>query len=82
MKDKNIIFSIVDHGYGIPPEAHQKLFTKFYRVNNPKAVQEIGTGLGLAYVKEIATYHNGSIFHGIGSDHRVQIHDYNSRNNF
>ncbi|MGD0037957.1 MAG: HAMP domain-containing sensor histidine kinase [Bacteroidota bacterium] len=61
MKDKNIIFSIVDHGYGIPPEAHQKLFTKFYRVHNPKATEEVGTGLGLAYVKEIATYHNGSI---------------------
>jgi signal transduction histidine kinase len=61
MKDKNIIFSIVDHGYGIPPEAHQKLFTKFFRINHPKASSEIGTGLGLAYVKEIASYHNGTI---------------------
>ena len=61
MKDKNIIFSIVDHGYGIPPEAHQKLFTKFFRINNPNVPSEIGTGLGLAYVKEIVSYHNGTI---------------------
>ena len=47
LQDHNIAFSITDHGYGIPPEAQQKLFTKFFRVNNPKAFKEIGTGLGL-----------------------------------
>jgi signal transduction histidine kinase len=61
LQDHNIVFSIIDHGYGIPPEAQQKLFTKFFRVNNPKASKEIGTGLGLAYVKEIAIFHDGSI---------------------
>jgi signal transduction histidine kinase len=61
IEDQDVAFSIIDHGYGIPPEAQQKLFTKFFRVHNPKASEEIGTGLGLAYVKEIAVYHNGSI---------------------
>jgi len=61
LADQNIIFSITDHGYGIPPGAQEKIFTKFYRVNNPKASKEIGTGLGLAYVKEIAAFHHGSI---------------------
>ena len=61
VQDPNIVFSITDHGYGIPQEAQQKLFTKFFRVNNPKASKEIGTGLGLAYVKEIAMFHNGTI---------------------
>jgi signal transduction histidine kinase len=61
LDNQNIIFSIIDHGYGIPSDKQEKLFTKFYRVYNPKAKQEVGTGLGLAYVKEIATYHNGSI---------------------
>jgi signal transduction histidine kinase len=53
-------FSITDYGYGIPPEAQSKLFTKFYRVPNQKS-KEIGTGLGLAYVKEIVTRHGGTI---------------------
>jgi signal transduction histidine kinase len=59
--ENELVFSITDHGYGIPPEAQEKLFTKFYRVQNPKSIKEIGTGLGLAYVKEIAEYHHGSI---------------------
>lgn len=59
--DDSLVFSITDHGYGIPLEAQEKLFSKFYRVPNPKAQREVGTGLGLAYVKEIVTYHNGTI---------------------
>ncbi|MDW8437144.1 MAG: ATP-binding protein [Chloroherpetonaceae bacterium] len=55
------IFSITDYGYGIPPEAQSKLFTKFYRVQSEKHSKEIGTGLGLAYVKEVVTRHGGSI---------------------
>ncbi len=58
---KHVIFSITDYGYGIPPEAQSKLFTKFYRVPNAKSKSEIGTGLGLAYVKEIVTKHGGAI---------------------
>ena len=61
LDNENIVFSIIDHGYGIPPEKQEKLFTKFYRVYNPNTTKEVGTGLGLAYVKEIAIYHNGSI---------------------
>ncbi|MFN3562366.1 MAG: ATP-binding protein, partial [Chloroherpetonaceae bacterium] len=57
----HMIFSITDYGYGIPPEAQDKLFTKFYRVQNTKASKEIGTGLGLAYTKEIVTRHGGNI---------------------
>ena len=56
----NAVFSITDYGYGIPPEAQSKLFTKFYRVPNSQS-KEIGTGLGLAYVKEIVTRHGGTI---------------------
>ncbi len=57
----NVIFSITDYGYGIPPEAQPKIFTKFYRVPNSKSRKEIGTGLGLAYVKEVVTRHGGTI---------------------
>jgi len=60
--DNSILLSITDHGYGIPPEAQEKLFSKFYRVmTNEKVRSQVGTGLGLAYVKEIASYHNGSV---------------------
>lgn len=59
---ENVIFSITDHGYGISPQDQAKVFTKFFRVNsNQKAAEQTGTGLGLAYVKEIIAYHNGTI---------------------
>ncbi|HVN48989.1 MAG TPA: ATP-binding protein [Bacteroidota bacterium] len=57
----HFVFSILDHGYGIPAEAQEKLFTKFYRVRAYKSANEIGTGLGLAYVKEIVNFHGGMI---------------------
>lgn len=61
-KDNAILLSVTDHGYGIPPEAQEKLFSKFYRVTtNEKVKSQVGTGLGLAYVKEIAAYHDGSV---------------------
>jgi len=61
-RDDSFALSVTDHGYGIPAEAQEKLFTKFYRVStNEKAARQVGSGLGLAYVKEIAAYHNGSI---------------------
>ncbi len=59
---QEFIFSITDHGYGISAEDQQKLFSKFFRVkSNKKSYQQVGTGLGLAYVKEIITRHGGTI---------------------
>jgi signal transduction histidine kinase/HAMP domain-containing protein len=58
---EHAIFTITDYGYGIPPEAQKKLFTKFYRVSDERTRAEIGTGLGLVYVKDIITRHGGDI---------------------
>ena len=62
LQNRSVVTSVIDHGYGIPADAQEKLFTKFFRVtSNEKARKQVGTGLGLAYVKEIAEYHNGSV---------------------
>lgn len=61
-KDSEIELSVTDFGYGISIEDQQKVFDKFYRVrSNIKSAKEKGTGLGLAYVKEIIHRHNGEI---------------------
>jgi DNA-binding response OmpR family regulator len=52
---------VTDYGLGIPEEAKDKLFSKFYRVDNSDRRQIGGTGLGLAIVKEIVDAHQGSI---------------------
>lgn len=53
--------SIKDEGIGIPEEAINKLFTKFYRVDNSDMRKIGGTGLGLSIVKEIVKSHQGEI---------------------
>lgn len=50
---------IEDHGIGIPEEALEHIFERFYRA--PNATGEVGSGLGLAIVKEIVEGHGGHI---------------------
>ncbi len=54
-------FLVQDYGLGIPEEAKDKLFSKFYRVDNSDRRQIGGTGLGLSIVREIVEGHEGSI---------------------
>lgn len=53
--------SIKDEGLGIPADSINKLFSKFYRVDNSDRRQIGGTGLGLSIVKEIVTAHKGDV---------------------
>ncbi|MDX8290310.1 ATP-binding protein [Metabacillus indicus] len=52
---------IKDEGLGIPEDAKDKLFTKFYRIDNSDRRKIGGTGLGLSIVKEIIKAHSGEI---------------------
>ncbi len=53
--------SISDHGIGIPVEALQKIFERFYRVSNPSGNVFSGMGLGLYISAGIIDRHGGSI---------------------
>ncbi|UTI44327.1 cell wall metabolism sensor histidine kinase WalK [Niallia sp. RD1] len=50
-----------DEGLGIPETAMDKLFTKFYRVDNTDRRKIGGTGLGLSIVQEIMNAHDGKV---------------------
>ncbi len=54
--------SVHDTGIGIPPEAIEKLFTKFYRADNAVKSQTEGSGLGLYMAKNIILAHGGQIW--------------------
>ena len=49
-----------DRGPGIPEYAQDKVFEKFYSLARPHSRKK-STGLGLAFVKEIASLHHGRI---------------------
>lgn len=60
--DGIIRISVTDTGVGIPPEAVDHVFDKFYRVEENKKVAK-GTGLGLNLVKQIVEkVHGGRVF--------------------
>jgi signal transduction histidine kinase len=52
---------VADTGIGIPEEALSHLFEEFYRAPNAKALDEVGTGLGLTIVKELVDRYGGRI---------------------
>ena len=51
---------VTDHGPGIPEYAQGKVFEKFYSLARPHSSKK-STGLGLAFVREIASLHHGRI---------------------
>jgi signal transduction histidine kinase/CheY-like chemotaxis protein len=55
-------FTVTDHGPGIPPEYHSKLFGKFQQVDASDTRAKEGSGLGLAISKAIVEQHGGTIF--------------------
>jgi len=60
-KDKKILISIVDNGYGIPVSVQKKVFEKFFQADNIMSQKVGGSGLGLAITKGIVEEHRGTI---------------------
>jgi signal transduction histidine kinase len=60
-RDHAACVSVTDQGIGIPQDALQRLFTRFYRADNVDDKQISGMGIGLYVVKEIITLHGGSV---------------------
>jgi two-component system sensor histidine kinase ResE len=52
---------VADQGHGIPAEALARIFDKFYRIPRLEDADVSGTGLGLAFVREIVEKHGGRI---------------------
>ncbi|MGL4338878.1 MAG: sensor histidine kinase [Rhodoglobus sp.] len=55
------VISVIDHGEGIPPQIHGKIFERFYRADSSRQRATGGSGLGLAIVAAIIESHGGEV---------------------
>lgn len=53
--------SVTDQGMGIPENELQRVFERFYRVDQARSRVTGGTGLGLSIVKHVAENHGGEV---------------------
>jgi two-component system sensor histidine kinase SenX3 len=56
-----VAIAVADHGIGIPARDIERVFERFYRVDQARSRQTGGTGLGLAIVRHVAVNHHGSV---------------------
>lgn len=74
---KYFYIKVADSGIGIPEEAQDLIFERFYRVDKARSRESGGTGLGLAITKSVIQMHRGAIkvysVEGEGTTFNVRI---------
>ncbi len=60
-KNQTVEFKVKDNGIGVSKKDQHRLFSKFYRADNARAVRPDGTGLGLYMAKKVIIGENGSL---------------------
>ncbi len=57
-----VLIAVEDNGIGLSPEDQAKIFTKFFRSDDPKAREAPGTGLGLNIARNLVEMQGGKIW--------------------
>ncbi len=75
--NQNCYITVADNGIGIPEEAQEQIFERFYRGDKSRSDEISGTGLGLSLARNAVALHRGSIKvqsePGVGSTFTVRL---------
>jgi two-component system phosphate regulon sensor histidine kinase PhoR len=76
-EDPGVALIVEDEGWGIPLRQQDRIFERFYRVDQSRSRDSGGTGLGLSIARHIVMLHGGSITldsrQGEGSTFTIQL---------
>lgn len=61
-EDDEVGVTVTDDGPGLPAGAHERVFDRFYRVDDARGREVGGSGLGLAICREVAIAHGGRVW--------------------
>lgn len=69
INDNDVAISVADTGDGIPEGEREKVFERFYQMNNQTSKNYVmGTGIGLYYSRKLAKLHHGTLVAGNRND--------------
>jgi two-component system sensor histidine kinase SenX3 len=75
--DDDVVIVVSDHGIGVPSRDLERIFERFYRVDQARSRDTGGTGLGLSIVRHVAQAHGGDVsvesIEGEGSTFRLRL---------
>jgi two-component system sensor histidine kinase SenX3 len=60
-RDGAIEIAVTDQGVGIPESERERVFERFFRLDDARSRQTGGSGLGLAIVKHVVQNHGGDV---------------------
>lgn len=76
-EDNHIVINISDNGVGIPQEYKDKIFEPFFRIPTGDVHDTKGNGLGLSFVAQVVSLHNGTIIVSghkpVGTNFKIQF---------
>ena len=59
--DRGAVVEVADDGDGVPPGDRERIFERFVRLDEARARDDGGAGLGLAIARDVATRHGGTL---------------------
>jgi signal transduction histidine kinase len=59
--DRNAVVEVGDDGDGVPAGDRERIFERFVRLDEARARDDGGAGLGLAIARDVAARHGGTL---------------------